>query len=502
MKHIIKRALTLVLALSVVCAMSITAFAAPAKTSISTASDDTHTYAVYQILTGELANGKISNAKWGKNGVTKTGDVPKETMDALAAITGTDKAKADALKAYVDLNSEVFGTVDKANALTDVDTGYYLIKDLGVKDGNSYVLPEGESYSLFIVQVAGPITIEAKRDTTSTEKKVDDVNDSNADENETIWQDSADYDIGDSVPFQLSANITEKYGDYDSYYFAFHDKESNGLKFNNDVVVKVDGNKITSGYEVVTTGLTDGCTFEIKFADLKEISAVHAGSVITAEYSSTLTKDAEIGSKGNPNEMYGEYTNNPNNEGEGTSKTPKDTVIVFTYELDGTKYFDEAKAENVLAGAGFTLFKYDADKEGTDKWVQIGNQIESDKDGKLAWPGLDDGKYMLKETKTPAGFNTMDPIEFTVTAAHSTESDAPVLEELVVDPTDSFHVVMTEAEEPAPTGYITTDLINKSGSVLPSTGGIGTTIFYVLGAILVLGAAILLITRRRVNAAK
>ena len=503
MKHVTKLA-SLLLALVMVFALATTAFAAE-NTTISAPEGSTRTYDVYQIFTGDLHEGVLSNIKWGKNGNGTEGTaVDQTTLDALDAVNDkSNTEKLTEIQKYVKLDSEKFGTVSNGNPLT-VPTGYYLIKDNGPVN-------DGEAYSLYVVQVVGPTTISPKVGTTTSDKKVKDTNDSVANST-TGWQDSADYDIGDAVPFKLSATIAQDYANYThGYKLTFHDKEDTGLTFNKDSVkVYVDEVLITTGYEVVTEGLTDGCTFEVRFANLKEITSVHAGSVISVEYTSTLNNQAVIGSTGNKNTSHVSYTNNPNDAqaGEG-GKTPDDVVIVFTYKTIVNKVtknpaYDASKdTENTgtdsdgnkafipLKGAGFTLYK----KNASGEYVAVGEELKGADMTTFTWSGLDDGDYKLVETTTPAGYNTIADIEFTITAGH-VDGDSPYLNTLsgnAISGTATFTAVVND-------GSLSTDVVNNAGTVLPETGGIGTTIFYVLGGLLVLTAVVLLVTKKRMSA--
>lgn len=493
MKHT-KKLASLLLALVMVFALATTAFAAENAT-ISALEGSTRTYDVYQIFTGDLHEGVLSNIKWGRNGTGTEGTVVDQTtLDALAAVNGkSDTEKLTEIQKYVKLDSEKFGTVSNGNSLT-VPTGYYLIKDNGPVN-------DGEAYSLYVVQVVGPTTISPKVGTTTSDKKVKDTNDSAANST-TDWQDSADYDIGDAVPFKLSATIAQDYANYThGYKLTFHDKEDTGLSFNkNSVKVYVDGTLITTGYEVVTEGLTDGCTFEVCFANLKDIASVKAGSIISVEYTSTLNNQAVIGSTGNKNTSHVTYTNNPNDEqtGEG-GKTPDDVVIVFTYKTIVNKVTKNPNYDPTVEGseeyiplkdAGFTLYK----KNASGTYEAVGSELKSADMTTFTWSGLDDGDYKLVETTTPAGYNTIADIEFTISAGH-VDGDSPYLNTLsgnVTSGTATFTAVVND-------GSLSTDVVNNSGTQLPSTGGMGTTIFYVLGSILVLGAAVLLVTKKRMS---
>ena len=479
-----KKLLSLVLSVAMVIAMGVTVFAdTPTTYTISTKAGDGHKYNVYQIFTADTAKDAnketvLSNIKWGQNAKDQTvgNKVDETTVTAVKNISGTDQEKADAISAYVDLTSTAFGSVSDGNPLT-VPTGYYLIKDASAVTGN-------DAATTYLVKVVDEdIVIARKTDVPSSEKKVKDVNDSTGDT--TGWQDSADYDIGDDVPFQLTGTVASNYDSYKTYKFVFHDKESAGLTFKPEtVVVKVDGKTITSGYTVVTS-TDDNDTFDVVFDNLKNITEVKAGSAITVEYSSTLNNQAVLGAAGNTNIMNLEFSNNPNNDQGGeTGTTPEDKVIVFTYKTVINKVDENGAA---LTGAEFTL-----EKKVGDKWVAK-TVVKNDAGTTFTFSGLDDGEYRLKETKTPSGYNTIDDITFTITADHDVLSDTPALTGLNGNKvTGEIKFTKNEKE-----GSLTANVVNKKGSTLPSTGGIGTTIFYVIGGILMVGAGVILVSRRR-----
>ena len=226
------------------------------------------------------------------------------------------------------------------------------------------------------------------------------------------------------------------------------------------------------------------------------------------EYTATLNTNAVIGSDGNPNEVYLEYSNNPNwtpGEGEGpkdspTGDTPKDTVIVFTYKTIINKVDGKG---NALAGAEFTLEKKilgdnpDTEEVENEYWKAIA-VVKNDEGTTFTFSGLDDGNYRLTETVTPNGYNTIDDIYFTITAEHDVLSDNPALTSLSGSVTTGEVTFTSDTTD----GSLSTNVVNKAGSTLPETGGIGTTIFYILGSVLLVGAAILLITKKRMSAEK
>ena len=487
-----RKLLALVLCLALADVLAVPGFAAEGETYTITAPDNGHTYEVYQIFTGDYFNGVLSNIKRGQNGTGATGEaVSSEIITELTGATGSDTEKLAVIEKYVNLESEKFGTVSNGNPLP-VPGGYYLIKDVDESQAG-----DNDAYTLYIVQVVYNVTITPKADVPEFEKKVQDADDTAG--TTTGWQDSADHDIGDTVNFQLSGTVADNYDAYKVYKFVFHDKESAGLTFQGVTAVKVDGTPIDSGYQVVQSP-DDGCTFHVIFENLKDIGSVHAGSVITVEYTSELNESAVIGSQGNPNTANLEFSSNPNDEQGGeTGETPYDTVIVFTYKTVIDKVDGE---QNPLDGAEFTLEKFVAG-EGTDTydektgtWTPVGEAVVTEEGTRFTFSGLDDGAYRLTETKTPDGYNTIEPIIFAITAGHDVEDDNPTLTSLNGNKVSGEIAFTPNLGE----GSLTATVVNQSGLELPETGGMGTTLFYIAGAVLVIGAAVLLVTRRRVNA--
>lgn len=486
-----KKVISLILSMAMVLSLTVLSFAegdtTPATYDITiNNSAEGHTYEAYQIFTGNLSESTLSNIVWG-SGVSEAGQTALGNAASKAeSLKTTEDAKAFAKEVAPYLTTAAGSTSTVTGGkyvISGLAPGYYLIKD---KDDS--LTGKDDTYTSYILEVVKDVTVDPKSAGTTSEKKVKDTNDSNGET--TGWQDSADYDIGDRVPFELKGVVAKNYSSYKVYKFAFHDKMSAGLTFDKDSVkVYVDGNQVRSGYEVVTTGLDDGCTFEVRFANLKDIEGVLGGSVITVDYEATLNGDAVLGSEGNPNTSYLEYSNNPNDEQGGeTGKTPEDTVIVFTYKVVINKINSDKQP---LKGAEFTLEKYN---KKTDKWEAV-TVVKSEDGTSFTFKGLDDGDYRLTESKTPDGYNTIDPIEFTVTAGHDILSDNPQLTSLNGEATSGSITLASNVTE----GSLSANIINNKGTELPSTGGIGTTIFYVVGAVLVIGAGVLFVTKRRMS---
>lgn len=448
-----------------------------------TGANPNHTFEAYQIFAGEVSGKTLSNLKWG-NGVNEAG---QKELGSAKDNAGQLKTEANA-KEFAYKVAKYLGTSagestpeGKNYKIKNLAPGYYLVKD---KDGT---VPDAEAYTKFILKVVGAAKVKVKSEVPTSQKKVKDTNDTTGDT--TGWQDSADYDIGDQVPFQLTGTVANDFSDYKgAYKLVFHDKESVGLTFNpNSVEVKVDGNKIEGGYTVKTTGLGDKCTFEVVFEDLRNIDSVHNGSVITVEYTSELNTNAVIGSEGNPNDMRMEFSNNPNVEQNGTTTyTPWDKVIVFTYKTIINKV-DSKK--HSLAGAAFKLEK--VNKDGSNTLV---HEFTADENTtSFEFKGLDDGKYILTETKTPEGYNTMDPITFEITATHDVESSNPTLTELSGKKVTG-EIEFTVSKDD---GSLTADVVNNKGSELPETGGMGTTVLYAAGTLMILAAAAFLVMKKK-----
>ena len=488
----VKRVLALLAAFALVLAMAVPAFADGANLyTISVPAGSNHTYQVYQIFTGDYSSdGKLSNIKWGQNSNSRgdnvnIGDkVNENVLNQLAAVAGkSDEDKLAVIEQYANLSENGMDTVSESKSIK-VAAGYYLFKDTTT----------GISGNTYIAEVVGNVLIKAKNShVPGFEKKLKDTNDTEG--TTTDWQDVADHDIGDAIPFKLEGTVPADYdAEYTSYYFAFHDEEESGLTFNsNSIKVYVDDVEIKTGFEVKTS-TTDGCSFEVVFSDLKAIKAVHAGSKIRVEYTSTLNPNAVIGGNGNLNKAQLEYSNNPRDTS-SKDKTVWDNVVVFTYQVVVNKYANSVGENNKLKGAEFTLTK--KLKDGTTKVIAA---AKSEEGKQFTFKGLDDGEYTLTETVTPEGYNTIDPITFTVTATHGTEWDGEgVRGDLITAFTGNAASGEITFTPDKGTGALTTNVINKSGTTLPSTGGMGTTVFYVVGGGLMAVAVVLLVTKKRME---
>lgn len=400
--------------------------------------------------------------------------------------------------------------------------GYYLIVQTTAAND------AGKTMSAVIVNTAGQagVTVSPKKDTVTVSKKVqenmDGVNNPASEDN---WGTAADYNIGDYVKFQLTGSLPTDYADYTSYEYTFHDTADQGLTFVNDTThpVKVyavnDNNKVElkqdtlTGYQVLTSDI-NGETFNVKFADLKKAQAKKTGDTvnitsstqIVVEYYAQLNENAVLGSNGNQNKVYLQFSNNK--YGEGTGKTEEHKVTVFTFKLEVTKYGKTDSDKKALNGAGFTLYKATKVNPADSDYAKVGDEVQHTNGNVFDFTGLDSGYYKIVETTTPKGYNTIDPITFTVTATYNSADEPGTLTDLTV--TDVKVGGVASAEQTftvnrgtgeAGTAQIKTDVVDIPGSKLPSTGGMGTVLLYVAGiAVFVLAGATLVMALRRRNA--
>ncbi len=529
----LKKVVSLMLVLVMVMAMSCTVLAAgaddlPDKPGNKPADMTGHTFTAYQIFDGTQNQGEneLLGIKWGSgiNGesflaalkassdfgtpnafasIVYSSAEPYKSADAVARVITNWDDDGTMARAFARLADQHKTGTGSPNGAT-LPAGYYLVVDETNVDG-----VEGGVKNLSILQLTAEhaFTPTNKTDVPELEKKVEEINDSTT--GSENWQDAADYDIGDHVKFVLTGTLPADYDSYVRYQYVFHDTLSSGLQLDTDSVkVTIDGAAAAEGTYTLNTAPQNNESFTVTFANLKMQTAVTKDSVIRVEYTATLLPGAVVGGAGNSNTAHLEYSNNPNDNGTGTpttGNTPEDKVVVFTYSLIANKTDEDNKA---LSGAGFTLYKYNAQSMAEDKYEPVGTEMTGVTT--FTFKGVDAGMYKLVETTVPAGYNKAEDMYFTVTAEYAATSDnaSPSVTKLeitsvndaagkqIVDatgtPTFSFTGV-------ASAGTLTTHIVNLKGILLPSTGGIGTTIFYIIGGIMVVGAGVLLVTRKRMG---
>lgn len=499
-----------------------------------------HAYTIYQLFVGDVSTNDageriLSNVKYGSAGFGGEGTpVPDSVLREFTEPTGE----------YYDLNNFVkkhisgltpYQTGWKGESI-EVMPGYYIIVDEN-KEGAA----ENEADSAYIVQVVGPTAVAPK----TTVPELDKTTDSDKSEYQPTLEEAAGdatdkygHKIGEVFPFDLKASIPVEYlSKFDTYKLVFHDKMSEGLTFKEGFTVKVGETELNDNqYEVASENFNDdntlvdvaGAGFTLTIDDIISIvgkdNIPQTGNIlVTVHYTAYLNEKSlvwDTDADGNTNSAHLEFSRDPNNEDEmGT--TPPDVVTIFTFDLDGMKTDGDEKP---LAGAGFTLYDEDGkviplyvDNAGNyfvwevtdenplpDTLTSVeSNEIRSGEDGKFVINGLKPGKYILKETTVPTGFNKAPDMEITVTiAGYEQNEDGKNIPILNVSKkyieTEGVGDVNTE-NQVGNTTDTTVEIVNKKGTLLPSTGGIGTTIFYAVGGVLVVGAGVLLIVKKRLG---
>ena len=386
-------------------------------------------------LAGDLVNTKLGELVIQKN-VTVNG---KETTSKEAdgtytfEVTGpaefeeADRVTKTATIEITDGKSNT-ATVDHLYAgtytvteLTDQSTNKAM-KLLGVP-ARDVTVENGKSAKVNTVSFTN-----TKPGTPDFEKKIKDTNDSTG--KTSGWQDSADYDIGDAVPYKLTAKLPNDVTSYKKYHITFSDKMESTLDYNKDAMVKVigaDGKEITDGFAVDDSVKNDhDFVVRLDWAGEGEgdeqqtiADANLNGATVEVEFTATLNKTAKRGKPGNVNKSQLKYSNSPQiDELDREDETPWDYVIAFTYDVDLSKVNEKSEP---LEGAEFKLEKRIAGKDGADPTWELVELISNgggEKKNIFKAEGLDDGTYRLTETKAPKGYKLLDPVTFVVEAEH------------------------------------------------------------------------------------
>lgn len=503
-----KRIFTLMLALMMVLALSVTAFAAGPYTITINNSAAGHTYEAYQIFAGDLetANGKtvLTNITWG-SGVTTQGQAALGDAAAKAESLTTEedaRAFAKAVVPYLT-NPSVSTAGDGTYTIANLDSGYYLVKD---KDNT--LTNADDFYTAYLMKVVGNVTAAPKGDKPTLNKQI--KHNENGE-----WGVVGDNQIGDTVEFRTITKVPNTSG-YTKYDYIIHDTMSAGLtsnvKASADITIKVnDATVLPAEYYTVTA---NGNSFSVQVDILKAIQdgkLAHDNELYTY-YTGVLNADAKVYDEGKQdNVAYLEYSNNPNVDTD-KGKTPEKKVYDWTFKMGINKVNENG---GQLTGAKFALSKNGtlkvADMNCNDEGIPavttglIGMVKISDGEYRVAVDGdtnvvyvvdagnpvikgLDDAiDYYLYETKAPAGYNLMsEPVHFVISASYAADGS-------------NYTSVTVTVGAAAASDTLSANVVNKSGSTLPETGGIGSTIFYVLGSLLVVGAGVVLITRKRMG---
>lgn len=497
-----------------------TAMAADTYT-VSVDQSDSHAYDAYQVFTGTLAKdgSTLSDLKWGANskraeGVNVGDSVDETTVKALTGLANkSNKEIQDEVNKYVDFTGTAAAKGITKDAPKQLVAGYYVFKDVTA-------VANGDALSLHLTKVVGPTKLKAKKDVPEVEKKVkENVKATTETAYGTQYNDTADYNIGDEVPFHLIGSVPDM-SNYDTYKYIFHDTLDAvfDAPANTDVKVYLSSDKIKDDTdsditEQAVVKVADN-NITVTFGNLKTVEGVAEDKYIIVEYSAKLNSSAVIGGAGNRNSVYLEYSNNPNQSGTGdsdnTGRTPDDKVVVFTYELDTTKV-DKNDPSKKLEGAKFKLYRVSGEEKQyaqvTDGkvsgWTTEANatELSSDAQGLFKVTGLDDGTYYLEETVAPDGYNKLtNPVAVIISANTTNGQEWTNYDQTPLIKID-VTVDGTKGTGNAAAGTAAITVANVKGNTLPSTGGMGTVLLYMAGiAVFVLAGATLVMALRRRNA--
>ena len=530
MKKTIQKLMAVLLAVAMVCAMAIPAFADDTKENIQ----DHNSFSGFQIFKGDVEGNKISNVQWGENipddkdfldklkkdstigGKFETASTVQDVLAVISTWSDSDDysiafARFVCKYLYPNANANPKPFAEGNHSLTFSQAGYYLIVDTtDFSSGDDY--HAYNSFMLKVTQANYVFDVTPKAEKPSVKKEVFDNQDGTS--NNAGFGSSADHAINEPFQFKLTATLPastyKAYDYYEKYTVTFHDTLSEGITFD-----RLDKVEITNGdgstpqviNENKYTLYSDSSPFTLGIDNVKTcVSGIdlNKGATITVTYTAHLNEKAYVntatnGDTKNTNKVYLTYSNNPRIN-TSVGQTPESEVYVYTYQLNNTKYKNSVADENKLKGAGFRLYS-DAACNDTDEIKlkknttdgtysryfgdEAGEQMFSDDKGQFNVKGLDAGTYYLKETTTPTGFNTC-PVTTVVIKANHTENN--------VDLTGS-----TINSEGVGASGLSTTIVNKQGTTLPSTGGMGTTLFYVIGGGLMVAAIVLLVTKKRME---
>ena len=537
MKKTIKKLLAALLAVAMVCAMAIPAFA---YNYWETEEDlgQNHCYDAFQIFKGDVTGNdtdgfKISNVGWGSSiahpneflaqltedltigDKFETSFTPQEAAAVISQWSDSDNnsiafARCVCNYVYSDGASTPVKRGGHTNGFELDEAGYYLIVDTSSfsSDANNDSYHAYNSFLLKVNQAHYHVQITPKVVKPTVEKKVYDNDDNSTWGDNNGWGSSADHAINEEFKFRLIAKLPASegraYDYYNKYTVCFNDTLSNGISFD-----KLDTVEITNGDGGASQVITDThykldkdglpSSFKLSIDDVKTCVEdpefnLNNGATITVTYTAHLNENAAVnGSAENKNSVRLQYSNNPRPDGEywgyTPNYTPESEVYVYTYQLNNTKLAENEHGAP-LKDVGFRLYS-DADYTNEVELYQDGEfyypiknasnkqavEMKSAEDGTFNVKGLDAGTYYLKETKTPADYNPCDVPPVIIKANHKGNQ---------VDLNGST---------------LSTTIINKKagGITLPSTGGIGTTLFYVVGGGLMVAAIVLLVTKKRME---
>jgi fimbrial isopeptide formation D2 family protein len=476
-----------------------------ANTAVSIDGNEYTAYKIFSVTYDNVEEAYTYNTDATCLDLTYSGYDPSlNTLNKLFEHLGTEvnaRAFGDYVYSNIIKGNEAAITADKASATASGETasisvpsaGYYLV--FGTANNENGAAGFDSVTSLVMLNTASPsVTVNTKLDAPSLSKQIQ-HNDDNS------WGTVGDNQIGDTVNFRLQSKVPNING-YSAYTYKIYDTMTTGLGFNNgSVVVKVNDSATLANTYYTVTATAGGQTLEVSVKIKEAIAAgvISANDTLYTYYSATLNTAAAVAPSAvdttnhNDNTAYLEYSNDPYNTS-STGKTPDVKVYDWTYEFTVNKV---NKNNTPLADAGFTVTqdgntikftkKDNAKEEYTVDPSGTITEIKTNATGTFKIIGLDDTKtYIITETTVPSGYSQCDPVDVTLSSTYNSAGN-------------ELSTLTATVNGGKTASGLSVTIENLSGSKLVGTGGIGTKIFYVSGGILMLGAAILLITGKRMK---
>ncbi len=543
-----KKIISVLLALVMTLALSVSALAAGDYSIKVTNTNESvsikgNTYYAYKIFDATYDNSKHVAYTIDKDfeGFTYTVDGKSYSGETLINYLATLTNNSEALDAFAKAalnyvttkqlspDGQAVAAGESVN-ISLTAPGYYLVSGSATAPDNQQVVA-----ACSLTTAKPDATVNPKVDAPSVDKKIQEGD-------QKVGSNTAS--IGDKIDYVVSSKVPNMKG-YEKYYFVLNDTMSKGLTFNNDVVVKIGSTTLSEDAYTVTSTVNADKTTSIEivlknFIQYKE----QAGADITVTYSATLNQDADLTQTGNINEVKLTYSNNPNynykgtdkpNPGEPVSETPKTETKTYTTGLKLTKVDGEGKtltgAKFEIKGTGVkvvlvnreiykvsengtyymltdgtytitaptedTADSYDSTETKYEKVTvvdkttvpaEINATAYVNANGVLTFEGLAAGEYTITELVAPSGYNLLkEPVEVVITGTPTLTGCA-------------WTVTVDGTKATADGNLWAFNVVNNAGTELPSTGGMGTTIFYVLGGVLMAGAFVLLVVRKRMRA--
>ena len=472
-----------------------------------------HSYTAYQIFSGKLSGSVLTDIAWG-DGVSTDGQAALQTAYGKANASGVAGTLSETTAPLFAKNVAQYlvngktGTYDSGSKefeISNLQAGYYLIKETSANLNGT-----GHAYSTHILYVVNNVEVSPKSGIPTLSKEVKLAG-------TEAYKDAISATVGDTVYFKLTAGLHTYAKDYSKYYFSFEDTIPTGLTYESVELFVQSG---TTTYPVSNTFYTVNETGNLLTVTIQDIhSMIHAatgspttlGDKILVEIETTVNEDVEIGSAGNINTAVLRFANDPNENYSGSGVpaslgvTQEAQAAVYSYQINVTKV-DAASASTKLEGAEFIIgynngddtytWYLDSDKDGvvdgTTNSDESATRFVSDENGVMNVKGLKSGIYHIREKVAPAQYNLLTS-DVVVVYTGALSQDTGLLNALNITSASGVSHYSTDLT----TGSINLTVANTKGATLPSTGGIGTTIFYIIGGVLVLGAAAAFTMKKR-----